>query len=325
MLGVLGQPIADHEVARQLRRSPGRVGRLRQGATRVLGVLVLAQRVADRVALGAQEREAHRAADDQHVGELQEAVDHARSCRPPWRRRRSRRAGGRVAARIAVSVLTSSSSRRPAALGSRCATPSVLAWARWRHAERVVDVDVRELRERRGERRIVASSRPARSARSRAPAPRPRRAPRSAPSPARRRPPGRASRCASVSSLSRSATGASERRSSRRPSGRPRWETSTSLAPRPRSSSIVCSAATIRVSSATTGVTVGVLAHRHVEVDPHEHPLAAHVQVVKAPHRPSPICSSRSASRYPASRQSLALRPARAHSTLCTRSTRRLE
>ena len=98
---------------------------------RVLDVLVVAQRVADRVALRAQEREAHRAADDHHVGELQEAVDHARSCPPPWRRRRSPRAGAAGCSRIPVSVLTSRSSSRPAALGSRCATPSVLACARW--------------------------------------------------------------------------------------------------------------------------------------------------------------------------------------------------
>ena len=48
---------------------------------------------------------------------------------------------------------------------------------------------------------------------------------------------------ASVSSRRRSTTGASDSSASRRPSGRPRWETSTSRAPRARSSSIVGSAA----------------------------------------------------------------------------------
>ena len=58
MLGVGGQAIADHQVASAARTLalPG-VGRLRERAAGVLGVLVVAQRLADRVPLRAQERE----------------------------------------------------------------------------------------------------------------------------------------------------------------------------------------------------------------------------------------------------------------------------
>ena len=82
-----GEAIGDHEVARQLqarlgatRRAGGPAearagGDLGEHVPGVRDVLSVAQRLADRVALGGEEREAHRAADQDRVGDLQEAVD----------------------------------------------------------------------------------------------------------------------------------------------------------------------------------------------------------------------------------------------------------
>ena len=63
-------------------------------STRARGLqpLLLAQRVADVVALGLEEREAHRAADEDPVGARPGTPRARRSCRSPWRRRRRRRA-----------------------------------------------------------------------------------------------------------------------------------------------------------------------------------------------------------------------------------------
>ena len=77
MLCVGREPIADHQVRRKLHARTPRIGRLGQRATRVLDVLIAAQRLADAVTLRAEEREAHRAADDHHISEVEEAVDHA--------------------------------------------------------------------------------------------------------------------------------------------------------------------------------------------------------------------------------------------------------
>src|ERR1019366_919136 len=76
MLGVLGEAISDHEVAREIDARATRVGGLGESATGVLCVLVIAERVTDGVALGAEEGKAHGAPDDHHVGHIQEAVDH---------------------------------------------------------------------------------------------------------------------------------------------------------------------------------------------------------------------------------------------------------
>ena len=77
MGSVGGEALADDQVDRQLdARAPGAV-RLRERAAGVLGVGLAAERLADGVPLRAQEREAHRAADDDRLGDLQEALDHA--------------------------------------------------------------------------------------------------------------------------------------------------------------------------------------------------------------------------------------------------------
>ena len=69
---------ASNALARARGRRAGAASRCRvEQLARGLEVLVLAQRVADRVALGGEEREAHRAADEDRVGALQEGVEHA--------------------------------------------------------------------------------------------------------------------------------------------------------------------------------------------------------------------------------------------------------
>ena len=70
-----GEALGDHEVDRQPQAGPG--ARRRPSAlARQLDVLGGAQRGADLVALGGEEREAHRAADQDLVGDLLEAFDH---------------------------------------------------------------------------------------------------------------------------------------------------------------------------------------------------------------------------------------------------------
>ena len=79
--GVQGAPlrvgveaVAEHEVPRQ--QQPALRGlRLLERPARQLHALLLHQRVAGRDALRAEEREAHRAADQQRVGGVEEAVD----------------------------------------------------------------------------------------------------------------------------------------------------------------------------------------------------------------------------------------------------------
>ena len=219
-----------------------------------------------------------------------------------------------------MSVVTSRSSSRPAAHRQQVRDALGAGVRAVRGAERVVDVDVGERGERARELGVVGCLARLEAhvlqqqdlARRRAP----RRAPDArAPTTVRRELTG-----APVSSRRRSATGASERSGSGLPSGRPRCETSISRAPRARSSSIVGSAARMRVSSVTSA-SVRAFVERHVEVDAHEHALAA---------TSSRRCSSstRSPIRAPSDAPSLSLAGARAltaHRTFCTRSTRRLE
>ena len=73
-LGVGGEAVGEHEVDCGSRSLPLAVG---ERAPRRLDALLLAQRGADVVALGREEREAHRAADQDRVGVLEERVDDA--------------------------------------------------------------------------------------------------------------------------------------------------------------------------------------------------------------------------------------------------------
>ena len=78
--------------------------------------------VADVVALRLEEREAHRAADQDGVGALEERVDARRSCPSPSRRRRSRPAAAAGSSRMPVERLDlalRAAGRRRAAAGAR--------------------------------------------------------------------------------------------------------------------------------------------------------------------------------------------------------------
>ena len=69
-----GEPLRDHDVEREDQPAV-RLLRLEHRLPRELHALGLDQRIAGRAALGAEEAEAHRSADEQHVGEVEEAVD----------------------------------------------------------------------------------------------------------------------------------------------------------------------------------------------------------------------------------------------------------
>ena len=155
VLGVLGEAVADHEVDRQLDARAARSARPRERRARVLGVLLAAQRVAHRVTLRVQEREAHRAADHERVGELEEAVDDGdlvRHLRPADDR--DERMAGMLEDRPQRAHLAFEQAPRGAGQQVRDALRARVGAVR--HAERIVDVDVRQLRQRPCELGIVA-------------------------------------------------------------------------------------------------------------------------------------------------------------------------
>ena len=173
-------------------------GLAEQRAARV-DLVGLEQRVADPVALGGEEREAHPAADDELVDDARAGRRSRRACRTPSRRRARRRTGAAGCSRSPSSTSTSRSSSRPAADGSVPRRTDDRGVGPVRRAEGVVDVDVEAVDELRRRRRGRWPPRRGRSAGSRAARPRAR-ARRAGPAPARRSTSGRA-----------------------RPSGRPRW------------------------------------------------------------------------------------------------------
>ena len=69
--------VAEHEVDRAASSSQSEPSACSSASRRQLDALLLDQRVAGGDALGAEEAEAHRAADQDLVGDLEEAVDHA--------------------------------------------------------------------------------------------------------------------------------------------------------------------------------------------------------------------------------------------------------
>ena len=244
-LGVGGELRAEHVVDRQAQLAAGLLERARRG----LDARLLAQRRADLVALGLEERVAHRAADEDRVGDLQEGVDDAdlvgdlraaddRDERPARVRedpgQRLDLALQQAARGRALDVLDDADRRGVRAV---------------RGAEGVVDVEVREIAEALGqlgvvlrlarleadvlEHHDVAVGHVVEVRRER-----------------RRRRRAGPTRC--------SATGCSENSGSRS-FGRPRCETSSSFAPRSRSSSIVGSAPRMRASSVTVSPSSGTL------------------------------------------------------------------
>ena len=90
----------------------------------------LEQRVADRVALGGEEREAHRPADGERVDVSSSASmtpSLSLTLAPP-----STATNGRLGSlRIRSSTSTSRCSRRPIADGTNRGGPTIEAWARW--------------------------------------------------------------------------------------------------------------------------------------------------------------------------------------------------
>ena len=182
MLGVGREPLGDHEIARQLQLArPRRAAPARARDARAPASSSSHSDVADRVALRAQERKAHRAADDHRVGDLQEAVDHGDLVghlgAADHRHERTRagfRGSDRQRAHLAL--------EQPSGRARQQVRDALGAGVRAvRGAERVVHVHVGQLRQRAAPTPGRWSSRPARSARSRAPAARPRRAARRAP------------------------------------------------------------------------------------------------------------------------------------------------
>ena len=241
----------------------------RERLLRELDVLVRAQRRADRVALRREEREAHRAADQDRVGELAGSGRSRGSCRSPWRRRAPRPAGARDprAARSACSPRARAAAR--AALGHEVGDALGRGVRAVRGAERVVDVDVGERRELRPRARDRSSSRPARSGRS--------------PAAARRRVPSFSRERRHLIADDRRAPASPARRAARRaarppapatapgrgPSGARGARRASGCAPRSRSS---CD----RRQRGADPRVVGDRAagERDVEVDPYEHALA---------------------------------------------------
>ena len=154
--------------AARARRAPGRRPRSQRRARACSTSSSLAQRVADRVALRAQEREAHRAADQQRVGELQEAVDDGDLVGHLGAAEDRDAAGARGARGSAAASRTSRSSSRPAALGQQVRDALGARVRAVGGAERVVDVERRRAPPARARARGRCAPRPARSARSRA-------------------------------------------------------------------------------------------------------------------------------------------------------------
>ena len=107
-----------------------RLGGSSSSAPAGVDLVGLEQRVADRVALGGEEGEAHAAADDQRVDHAEQGVDHAELVAHLGAAEHGdeRPAAGARAGRASTS--TSWASSRPAATGSVRGGPTIEAWAR---------------------------------------------------------------------------------------------------------------------------------------------------------------------------------------------------
>ena len=219
-----------------------------QHPPRELDALLLDQRVAGRAPHRAEEAEAHRAADQDRVGDLEEALDHADLV--------AHLGAAEDDDERVLGVGQQRGQHRHLALeqeaGDRRPQPACHAlrgrMRAVRGAEGVVHVHVAEACQRSPRARGRSWSRPARSGCSPASAPRP--SPSCCASHSTSGPTTAGAWRTSMpsSSPSRADTGAIEYCGSG-PSGRPRCETSTSRAPRSRRYSIVGSAARMRPSS----------------------------------------------------------------------------
>ena len=94
-------------------------------ALRQLDALLLDQRVAGRDAPAPEEAEAHRAADQDLVGEARGSARSRRSCRSPWRRRGRRPAAAAGSSRTARQLAHLALQQQAGVAGQCWATPSV--------------------------------------------------------------------------------------------------------------------------------------------------------------------------------------------------------
>ena len=231
------------------------------------------------MALRLEEREAHRAADQDAVGELEEALDDGdlvghlgaaehRDERP--------RGVGEDARRGRDLALEQEARRRVRDVVGDALGRGVRAVG---GAEGVVDVDVGERAERRRELRVVGRSRPARSGRSRAAGSRPARGARRSAWAL-----GPTTSCANATAApselapDAAATGASEGRVGP-PLGRPRWLARITLAPRLAQ---VLDRRQRRADARVVGDRA--VLERDVEVDADEHAPAVDLDVVEPLH-----------------------------------------
>ena len=336
MFGIVGEAIADHQVAWHQQACVAGLRRVRvagphEQPTGVLGVLIAAQRLANRVTLRAQEREGHRAADHHHVGQLQEPVDHAdlvgylRPADDRYERWRGMLEDAGQRAHLAFEQ-TSRCTRQQVCHAGGAGVRTV------RGAEGIVDIDVGELRQLAGKLQVV----------------------------------GGLSRLEAhilqeqdlavsqlFGELARTPTHdlGCERHACTGELTQTlghRRKRQVGLGPSLRASQVrdehQTGAAGAQLSDRGQGLhdarvvghrpcTLIVCGHRHVEVHSHEYPLAMYVELIDAPHRfcaPIVVTTPSSARSLhvitaPPSAKSRPRADERAHRTLCTRSTTRLE
>ena len=154
VLGPAGDLLGDDHVDRQDDLDAVLLGG-RQDPPGVLDPVRLGQALADRLALGEQERVGHAAAEDEHVDLGQEVVDDpilSETLAPPRIAANGRSGDSSSFDRASRSRAPSAARRRPAGASAIADGGGMRAMGR---AERVVDVDVGVRRQGRGERRVV--------------------------------------------------------------------------------------------------------------------------------------------------------------------------
>ena len=147
-----------HDVDRQLDRDPLRTGTLAGGEHRVEPI-GLHERAADLAAVGGQERERHRAADQKGVHAIEQRVDHPELVRhlraAQDRDVRSGRIAQELPEDVHLALEQASGDGRAAAREHQLRQRAHRRVGAMDRSERVVDVRVGQLREPPGERRIV--------------------------------------------------------------------------------------------------------------------------------------------------------------------------
>ncbi len=147
-----------HDVDRQLDRDPLRAGALAGGEHRAEPI-GLDERAADLAPVGGQERERHRAADQEGVDAIEQRVDHPELVRHLRAAQDRDVRPGRIAQElpedIHLTLEQASGDGRPAAREHQLRQRAHRRVCAMDRSERVVDVRIGQLREPPGERRIV--------------------------------------------------------------------------------------------------------------------------------------------------------------------------